>query len=711
MRTTPLRSPWTRLLFALILPSRLACALETILKTATAAGDFKELLVALTKVGLAETFDGTSIFTVFAPTDAAFATMATKVGNGERPSRDLAEALTFHVASGSVMRSQLKDGMLIQTLQGAQLLVKVAAGVVTVGGVQVTKADIACSNGVIHVVDAVLLPPTRAWIDGGIKGWDQSKWLVQVDGVMGGRSSGSASFQNGAMVFSGSINLNGGGFSSVRKPGNLDLSSYAGLWVETGTTVYVPQKAPLTIHLQLRDTTGCSFAAPVALPLAMAQEKHRIFVPISQFDYGSQWGRSCAGLTLNAANVQAVEVYVLYQDGPFEVYLHEMSATMSAVDAPATPTMPVVPALGNRGAVAALLQSTIESGAPIYNKGYKGICAAMYASSMRSVLTALGTSQSAKGCACAALVKAAATTSKEDQAWFLRRAFDTIIADEAGNPRPSTTGYPMNIRGNWLPNGAVASKTAAEACSAWTANWDAGAAAAPPAVVSTPNKDMSSTNGMTGSGVSGNSVAGMDALLSFVGPFIGMGITDNNDWRRRFVLNPSECAEICRSNPECRSFDYGARGKVNGECWQSLATRDSAGSAYTKWELYDYYELIPDSSSSSMSNRRPRDDSDSIVDTRASNGNGNIAGTSNSVSSAKDDNIVFGAHVGVWVAIVGAVVLGLASIIAFLLCRRRSALAPTMVGKSTTSDIVMGRPVANQDVEANKPGAQGVVFN
>jgi len=77
----------------------------------------------------------------------------------------------------------------------------------------------------------------------------------------------------------------------------------------------------------------------------------------------------------------------------------------------------------------------------------------------------------------------------------------------------------------------------------------------------------------------------------FDGPFVGMGITDNNDFALVSVNDPAECAEACTKTAECRSFDYGARGKVVGECWLSLADRKSAGDAYKSWELYNYYEI------------------------------------------------------------------------------------------------------------------------
>jgi hypothetical protein len=99
--------------------------------------------------------------------------------------------------------------------------------------------------------------------------------------------------------------------------------------------------------------------------------------------------------------------------------------------------------------------------------------------------------------------------------------------------------------------------------------------------------------------VTGNSDAEMslskDDLAAvmeyFDGPFVGMGITGHNDFGLVSVSDPGECAEACTKTAECRSFDYGARGSVAGECWLSLADRKSAGNAYRRWEHYNYYEI------------------------------------------------------------------------------------------------------------------------
>jgi uncharacterized surface protein with fasciclin (FAS1) repeats len=134
---------------------------KDIVDTAVAAGDFTILAKALTAAGLVDTLKGEGPFTVFAPTDAAFAKLP--AGTIEEllkdPKGQLADILTYHVVPGSVMSTDLTDGMKAKTVQGGELTFSVKDGTVMVDDATVTTADIVTSNGVIHVIDSVLLPP------------------------------------------------------------------------------------------------------------------------------------------------------------------------------------------------------------------------------------------------------------------------------------------------------------------------------------------------------------------------------------------------------------------------------------------------------------------------------------------------------------------------------------------------------------------------
>lgn len=134
----------------------------TIVDTAIAAGQFKTLTAALNAAGLVDTLKGPGPFTVFAPDDAAFAKLpAGTVENLLKPENKakLTAILTYHVVSGKVTAAEAKKLSEAKTVEGQALHLKTTGAGVTVNGAHVIKADINASNGVIHVVDAVLMPP------------------------------------------------------------------------------------------------------------------------------------------------------------------------------------------------------------------------------------------------------------------------------------------------------------------------------------------------------------------------------------------------------------------------------------------------------------------------------------------------------------------------------------------------------------------------
>ena len=128
-----------------------------IVDTAVAAGNFKTLATALKAAGLIETLKGPGPFTVFAPTDAAFAKIpADQLQALLKDKAKLTAVLTYHVVSGKVMAKDVKAGM-VKTVQGSSLTVSTMGGV-KVDNASVTAVDIAADNGVIHVIDTVVMP-------------------------------------------------------------------------------------------------------------------------------------------------------------------------------------------------------------------------------------------------------------------------------------------------------------------------------------------------------------------------------------------------------------------------------------------------------------------------------------------------------------------------------------------------------------------------
>lgn len=142
----------------------LACGLvisaqaKDIVDTAVAAGNFKTLATALGAAGLVDTLKGKGPFTVFAPTDEAFA----KIPKADldallKDKAKLTAVLTYHVVPGKVMAADVKAGQ-VKTVQGSNITVSTSYGAVSVNNAKVVKTDIVADNGVIHVIDTVIMP-------------------------------------------------------------------------------------------------------------------------------------------------------------------------------------------------------------------------------------------------------------------------------------------------------------------------------------------------------------------------------------------------------------------------------------------------------------------------------------------------------------------------------------------------------------------------
>jgi uncharacterized surface protein with fasciclin (FAS1) repeats len=134
---------------------------KDIVDTAVAAGSFNTLAAALTAAGLVDTLKGEGPFTVFAPTDAAFAALpAGTVEDLLKPENKdkLVAVLTYHVVAGKVMSADLTEGMTAATVQGSDITITLDGGA-KVNGAVISAVDVEASNGVIHVIDAVILPP------------------------------------------------------------------------------------------------------------------------------------------------------------------------------------------------------------------------------------------------------------------------------------------------------------------------------------------------------------------------------------------------------------------------------------------------------------------------------------------------------------------------------------------------------------------------
>ena len=134
---------------------------QDIVDTAVAAGSFKTLVAAVQAAGLVDTLKGAGPFTVFAPTDEAFAKLPPgTVEDLLKPENKakLAAILAYHVVAGKVMAKEAMKLHEAKTVNGEELMIKTSMGSVMIDNAKVVKADIVCSDGVIHVIDTVLLP-------------------------------------------------------------------------------------------------------------------------------------------------------------------------------------------------------------------------------------------------------------------------------------------------------------------------------------------------------------------------------------------------------------------------------------------------------------------------------------------------------------------------------------------------------------------------
>ena len=148
--------------FALLAMFSFAASAADIVETAVSAGNFTTLVAAIKAAGLVDTLKSAGPFTVFAPTDEAFAKLPAGTVEGLlKDPEKLKGILLYHVVSGKVMASDVVKMKSAKTVEGASLKIHAAGGQVTVDNAKVVKTDIVCDNGVIHVIDTVLIPKPK----------------------------------------------------------------------------------------------------------------------------------------------------------------------------------------------------------------------------------------------------------------------------------------------------------------------------------------------------------------------------------------------------------------------------------------------------------------------------------------------------------------------------------------------------------------------
>ena len=317
-----------------------------------------------------------------------------------------------------------------------------------------------CALVIVHEAVAST-STTKTRIDGFEHESGRDSWYVQVDGVMGGKSSGALDFtasgttddEQQNMKFTGTISLDGGGFSSIRRryAGDLlDLSDYAGVVVTLETQASSASVPPLGAELSFGDATSqYDFSSSFAVPLSANANISSVYLPMESFDRGTFIGFLCRdGCSLDPSKIDSLSVYVLFQEGDFEVTIH----SIEAVREPRAFPTPIIDA-GTSQDIATLLQNTIASGGGLYDKSYVELCIAIYWSVLNSLVASPKVPESVKVVLCAGLERAAEIQNIDGVnepaiAWALRYTIDAVLADLNGSER--------SIVESWLPTKAEA---------------------------------------------------------------------------------------------------------------------------------------------------------------------------------------------------------------------------------------------------------------
>lgn len=364
---------------------------KDIVDTAVAAGSFKTLAAALTAGDLIQTLKGKGPFTVFAPTDEAFAKLpAATLADLLKPENKakLQAILTYHVVPGTVMASQVTKLKSAKTVNGQAVKISVMDGGVMIDNAHVVKTDIAASNGVIHVIDAVIMP--------------------RNDVIEAARSAGSFKTLLTAIEAAGLTDtLRGAGPFTVFAPTD---EAFAKLPKETLDGL-LKDKAKLASVLTYHVVSGKVMAADVVkLKEAKTVQGQNVKIDAS------------AGVKVNDAKVVKTDVPAT-------------NGVIHVIDSVLLP--PDVKLGAANGDVGRIIRLAIERGVPLFNAGNVEACAAVYEVSAATVLELAG--EQLDGGSRARLEQglrdARHSHGASDRAWALRHAFDDVLAAEHGVAR------------------------------------------------------------------------------------------------------------------------------------------------------------------------------------------------------------------------------------------------------------------------------------
>ena len=378
-------SKWSALLatFALTLAATSQAAEKDIVDTAVEAGSFKTLATALGAADLAGVLKGDGPFTVFAPTDDAFAKLpAGTVETLLKPEnkQQLVDVLTYHVVAGKVPAAQVVKLSGASTLNGQRADIKVEGGAVSVDAANVIKTDINCSNGIIHVIDQVILPASDDIPTTAVKAGSFTTLVAAVKAAgLAEALTGKGPFTVFAPTDEAFGKLPEGTLQSLLQPEN---------------------KGKLAAILKYHVVPGRVYS-PDALKAGSAKTLQGDAIRI--------------GITGGAATVNGAKLVATDLDASNGV-IHVIDSVLLPVD-------------NKQGSVdpRRMIETAINQGAPLYNGGHAGECAKVYMSTVQTLISSQGHAMSASTMHTLqrALTSAEHTSCVDSQAWTLRHALDS----------------------------------------------------------------------------------------------------------------------------------------------------------------------------------------------------------------------------------------------------------------------------------------------
>ncbi len=377
--------------FALMgaLPQTLA-AENTIVDKAVEAGSFQTLVKAVQAAGLVETLSGEGPFTVFAPTDAAFKALpeGTLESLLAADAKDkLTGVLTYHVVPGKVLAEQVVGLDGAQTINGQRLEISAGKDGVRVDGATVVQTDIECSNGVIHVIDAVLLPASQTIPE-----------IAKADGRF---STLLAAAEAAGLVET----LSGDGPLTVFAPTD---EAFSALPAGTIDTLLKPEsRQQLADILKYHVVAGRKYSSDVASVDSVATVLGpKLTVKPAE-----------SGVLINGARLLAADI-------------DAANGVIHVVDRVLTPPQTASSSSAATASSAARqsIVDAINRGVPVFNAGHHGQCADIYMRALREVAAMpAALSDSTRASVQQTLHRASQTHSMSSRAWMLRRQMDSIL--------------------------------------------------------------------------------------------------------------------------------------------------------------------------------------------------------------------------------------------------------------------------------------------